>query len=151
MPTPFFNPDCITWLRFGEVEPPIHYRILHIDEAQRIADVIFKFPARDSIILHRHKAPNHTFVVQGEHHLYAPDGSLREVRPTGSYTVSPASEAPHREGGGAEDAIVLFSMRPLPGEILYEILDDAGQTIAELTLDTLQALFEAQQAEAAAA
>ena len=44
---------------------------------------------------------------------------------------------------------MLFSMRPLPGEILYQILDDAGQTIAELTLETLQALFEAQQAAAA--
>ena len=68
------------------------------------------------------------------------DGRLREVRPSGSYTVSPASEAPHREGGGAEDAIVLFSMRPEPGQKLYEILADDGTVIADITLDTLRAI-----------
>ena len=112
---------------------------------QRIADVLFRFDAEQQIVLHRHKALNHTFVVQGEHRVYEMDGRLRETRPTGSYTISPASETPHREGGGATDAIVLFSMRPQPGEILYEILDDAGQPIAEITLETLQAIFEAQK------
>ncbi len=144
MPTPYFNPDCITWLRFGEVEPPIHYRILQIDEAQRIADVIFKFPARDSIILHRHKAPNHTFVVQGEHHLYEPDGSLREVRPTGSYTVSPASESPHREGGGQEDVVVLFSMRPGEDNLLYELLDNDQNPVGVVTFGMLRELYKVQ-------
>ena len=41
-------------------------------------------------------------------------------------------------------------MRPQPGELLYEILDDAGETIAELSLETLQALFEASATEAEA-
>ena len=31
-------------------------------------------------MLHRHKAHNNTFVVQGEHRLYKPDGSLKEAR-----------------------------------------------------------------------
>ena len=140
-----FDERSIPWQPFGDL-PHFVFAIQHVDRAHRTADVLFKFAAGQQIVLHRHKALNHTFVVQGEHRLYEPDGRLREVRPAGTYTVTPASETPHREGGGAEDAIVLFSMRPLPGEILYEILDDAGQTIAELTLETLQALFEAQQA-----
>lgn len=140
-----FDTDAIRWQPFGDF-PHFAYSILQVDMARRIADVLFRFDAGQQIVLHRHKALNHTFVIRGEHRLYEPDGSLRETRPTGSYTLSPASETPHREGGGAEDTIVLFSMRPLPGEILYEILDDSGQIVAELTLETLQALFEAQQA-----
>lgn len=143
-----FDDSAIRWQPFGAF-PHFAFFILAVDPARRVADVLFRFDAGQQIVLHRHMALNHTFVVRGEHRLYETDGRLREVRPTGSYTVSPASEAPHREGGGAEDAIVLFSMRPLPGEILYQILDDAGQTVAELTLETLQALFEAQQAAAA--
>lgn len=137
-----FDERLIRWQPFGDF-PHFVFAILQVDMQQRIADVLFKFAAGQQIVLHRHKALNHTFVVQGEHRLYELDGRLREVRPTGSFTVSPPSETPHREGGGAEDCIVLFSMRPQPGELLYEILDDAGGTIAELSLETLQALFEA--------
>jgi 2,4'-dihydroxyacetophenone dioxygenase len=134
MPT-HFDANTIPWQPFGDF-PHFAFTILQVDMQQRIADVLFRFDANQQIVLHRHKALNHTFVVQGEHRLYEMDGRLREVRPTGSHTVSPANETPHREGGGATDAIVLFSMRPQPGEILYEILDDAGQPIAEITLET---------------
>ncbi len=149
MPT-HFDANTIPWQPFGDF-PHFAFSILQVDMQQRIADVLFRFDANQQIVLHRHKALNHTFVVQGEHRLYEMDGRLREVRPTGSHTVSPANETPHREGGGATDAIVLFSMRPQPGEILYEILDDAGQPIAEITLETLQAIFEVQQQAAAIA
>lgn len=40
-------------------------------------------------------------------------------------------------------------MRPAPGEILYEILDDQQQVIAELGLETLHGLFLAQGQPAA--
>lgn len=143
-----FDDSLIDWQPFGDF-PHFVYAIQHVDMEQRIADVLFKFAAGQQIVLHRHKALNHTFVLQGEHRIYEMDGRLREVRPTGSYTVSPASEAPHREGGGPDkDVIVLFSMRPQPGEKLYEILDDQGHLLAELTLETLAALFEARHATA---
>ena len=134
-----FDLDAIRWQPFGDF-PHFAYSILAVDMARRIADVLFRFDAGRQIVLHRHKALNHTFVIRGEHRLYELDGRLREVRPTGSYTVSPASETPHREGGGAEDAIVLFSMRPEPGQKLYEILADDGTVIADITLDTLRAI-----------
>lgn len=131
---------AIDWKPFGDF-PHFEFSILHVDPERGLADVVFKFHAGRQIVLHRHKALNHTLVLQGEHLIYEMDGRLRERRATGSYTVSPASEKPHREGGGEhEDVIVLFSMRPLPGELLYEILDDAGQKIAEITMETLQAL-----------
>ncbi|MCG2575892.1 regulator [Dechloromonas sp. XY25] len=142
MPSAHFDDQAIRWQPFGDF-PHFVFSILQVDMEQRIADVLFKFAAGQQIVLHRHKALNHTFVVRGEHHIYEMDGSRREVRPTGSYTISPASEAPHREGGGADDVIVLFSMRPKPGEVLYEVLDDDGHPVAEITLDTLYEIFRA--------
>lgn len=145
-----FDDHAIHWNRFGDFEPPFHYTILHLDERARIADVLFKLPANAQIVLHRHLALNHTFVVQGEHRLYEVDGRLREVRPAGSYTVSPASEKPHREGGGAQDAIVFFSIRPGRDEVLYELLDAGLQPIGTVTFEILVGLYQAQQAMAVA-
>jgi 2,4'-dihydroxyacetophenone dioxygenase len=139
-----FDDSAIRWQPFGDL-PHFVFAIQHVDMTQRIADVLFKFAAGQQIVLHRHKALNHTFVVSGEHRLYEMDGRLREVRPTGSYTVSPASETPHREGGGDQDVVVLFSMRPRPGEILYEVLGDDGQVIGEITLETLDEIQRATQ------
>ncbi len=83
-------------------------------------------------------------MIQGEHRLYEPSGRLKEVRPVGSYTVSPASDEPHREGGGDEDAIVLFSIRGSDG-VLYEILDDEQTVVATLGMQDFVGLYHAQQ------
>jgi quercetin dioxygenase-like cupin family protein len=144
-----FDDSAIEWQPFGDF-PHFVFSILQIDTRQQIADVIFKFAANQKIVLHRHKALNHTFVVQGEHRIYECDGTLREIRRPGSYTISPASEIPHREGGGEQDAIVLFSMRPQPGEILYEILDEQENVVAEINMDTLISIFEARKEPAQA-
>ncbi|HMW29988.1 regulator [Plasticicumulans sp.] len=146
MPEHTFDDSSIRWNRFGEFEPAFHFTILDIDESRRIADVLFRLPAEAQIVLHRHLVLNHTFVVQGEHRLYEPDGSLREARATGTHTVSPASERPHREGGGAQDAIVHFSIRPDGADDLYELLDDAGNPLARVTWPMLVELYRAQAA-----
>lgn len=142
-----FDDRLIPWKVFGEL-PHFHYHILHIDEAARIADVLFRFAAGEQIILHRHKALNLTFVIQGEHRLYEPDGRLKEARPSGRFTVSPASDDPHREGGGSTDAVVLFSIRPGTADELYEVLDDALNPIGQITFQTLVDLHRAAQAAA---
>ena len=146
MTTCHFDDHAIHWNRFGDFVPGFHYTILDVDEKSRVVDVLFKLPANEQIVLHRHRVLNHTFVVQGEHRLYESDGSLREARLTGSYTVSPASENPHREGGGEQDAIVFFSIRPGDDDVLYELLDDALNPIGTITFQTLVELHQAQQA-----
>lgn len=146
MNTCHFDDHAIHWNRFGDFVPAFHYTILALDEQSRIADVLFKLPANEQILLHRHRVLNHTFVVQGEHRLYETDGSLREVRPSGSYTVSPASEKPHREGGGEQDVIILFSIRPGNDEVLYELLDDELKPLGTITFQALVELYQAQQA-----
>lgn len=145
MTTYQFDDRAIAWTRFGDLLPAFHFAILNIDQKHRMAEVLFKFPAGEQIVLHRHCALNHTFVVQGEHRLYETDGSLREVRATGSYTVSPANEIPHREGGGEQDVVILFSIRPGTDELLYELLDDTLTPCGTVTFQTLVDLHQAQQ------
>ncbi|WP_150048049.1 cupin domain-containing protein [Methylomonas rhizoryzae] len=137
-----FDDSRIVWQTLDGFEY-LHYRILNIDPVHGVIDVLFKFAAGRQIVLHRHKVLNHTLVIQGEHRLYTPSGDLKEVRPQGSYTVSPASDEPHREGGGAIDAIVLFSIRGTD-PVFYQILDDEQQLIAELGWQQFADLYHAQ-------
>ncbi|MGR8981336.1 MAG: regulator [Gammaproteobacteria bacterium] len=130
-----FNDANIRWHTLRDYQHLL-YSILNIDEQNKIIDVIFKFAARQQIVLHRHKTVNNTFVIQGEHRLYEADGRLKEVRPVGSYTLSLPGEEPHREGGGDEDAIVLFSIRGSDG-VLYEILDEDCNVVATIGMQDL--------------
>lgn len=140
-----FDDRNIRWNTLGTYEH-LWYSILNIDEPRTSADVLFKFGANQRILLHRHMALNHTFVVQGEHRLYEPDGRVKEVRKVGSYTVSPANPGPHQEGGGADqDVIVLFSIRGSEG-ILYELLDADQKLIGTISMQDLKTLFETQRA-----
>ena len=93
--------------------------------------MLFKFDANEKIILHRHVVHNNTFVVQGEHRLYEPNGDIKEIRAVGSYKSSPPGDV-HREGGGFDqDVIVFFNIRGRDG-VLYELLDDDQKSIGTL-------------------
>ena len=140
MPTHAFDDSNIKWNRLGDYLH-LHYSILDIDEKNGIADVLFKFAANEKIVLHRHLAHNNTFVVQGEHRLYKPDGTLKEIRPVGSMTSSPPSDEPHREGGGDQDVIIAFSIRG--NGVLYQLLDEDLNQIGSISMQDLIALKNA--------
>ena len=119
------------------------FSILSVDEESHIVHVLFKFAANEKIILHRHMIQNNTFVVQGEHRLYEPDGTLKEIRPTGMYKSSPPGDV-HREGGGSDqDVIVFFDMRGRDG-VFYEILDDDQNVVAALSYADFLGAYKAQ-------
>ena len=126
-----FDDRHITWRTLEGIEH-LEFAILDIDQPSLIADIVFKFAAHQPIILHRHLAVNHMWVVQGEHRLFYADGSLKEIRPVGRYTRSQPSPEPHRECGGDEGAVVLFSIRGSQG-VLYELLDDDEQCVGTLS------------------
>lgn len=128
-----FDDSNIRWQRFGDVEH-LWLSVLDVDAKNRIVQVLFKFAANQQIVLHRHKTTNKTFVIQGEHRLYHPDGKLKEIRPTGRYTVSPPSDDPHREGGGDQDVVVMFTIYG-ENDALYELLDDQMNVIASISID----------------
>lgn len=137
-----FDDSRIRWHALPDIAH-LHYSILDIDPSNRIIDVLFKLAAGQRIVLHRHKVLNKTLVVQGEHCLYEATGELMEVRCAGTYTVSEPTDKPHREGGGEQDAIVLFSIRGGDG-VLYEILDDDMNRVGELSWQDFVDLYQAQ-------
>lgn len=131
--------NVVKWEQFGELEH-FRYSILHIDAAQQRAELLFKLEPHKPIILHRHGSLNKLLVLSGEHHIYNADGALSEIRSTGTYTVSEASDKPHSECGGDGGAIVLFSIFDNGGKPLYELMDESQNVIAVLTMADLVAL-----------
>ena len=138
-----FDDSNIQWSTLEGIEH-LAYSILDIDEKNKIVDVLFKLEPNRQIVLHRHMAVNHSFVIQGEHRLFEPNGELKEIRAVGSYTTSPASEESHRECGGEDGAVVLFSIRGSDG-VFYEVLDDQKNLVAALGMQDFVDLFEANK------
>ena len=135
-----FDESNITW-RTLEWLDNISFYVYNVDEVNRIVDVIFKFAANKRVMLHRHKAPYVTLVIQGELRFYGPDGRIKETRPAGSYVQGVANGEPHTEGGGDQDAIVFFSNRNVE-DALYEFLDEHGAPVQVLTLSDFKAQFD---------
>jgi hypothetical protein len=125
----------------------VAYHIYDLDEKNNIVDVIFKFAANKQAMLHRHKVPYRTLVVQGELRIYHANGELKEIRPTGSYVSTLPGGEPHRECGGDREAIVFFSNRNVE-DAVYEFLDNDLNPVVTLGLADFKALFEAQKGEA---
>ena len=146
-----FNESNVSWEPLpgpdGLPADHIEMSILNIDDQAHIVDVLFKFEARAKIVMHRHTSVFNTFVVKGEHHIYTPEGELTEVRPAGTYRCGQPSEEPHTEGGGNEDVVILFSLRPYDAEQpIYEILDEHQDVVATMNFNALKELHEAKAA-----
>src|SRR5882757_4376076 len=124
-----FDDRNINWQPLGEFK---HFMVAvyHVDEARKIVDFIIKYEPNERIVTHRHLAQTSTLVIQGEHRIYEPNGELKEIRPVGGYTSSPPAE-PHSEGGGADGAVIFYSLRA-DDERLFELYDDEMNSIAML-------------------
>jgi hypothetical protein len=140
MPNFTFDDRNIEWKRLADADH-LWLSVLDIDERNGLIHVLYKFAANEKILLHRHKTLNKTFVIQGEHRLYDPSGAIKEIRPVGSYKVSPPSPEPHREGGGGDEDVVVFFTIYGGAETLYEILDDDLEVVAPLTVEDFRALM----------
>ena len=112
-------------------------------ETAKVIDVLFKFAANQKIVLHRHVAASHTFVVQGEHLIYDSSEDLKEVRSVGTYKAGQPDEEPYADCGGDTDVVILFSLRPYNGGEIYEILDENHEVLSTITFDGIKELFEA--------
>ena len=137
-----FDDSNLTWRTLDWLEH-VSFHICNIDEENRIVDVIFKFAANTQAMLHQHKTPYITLVMQGELRFYRPNGDFKEVRPIGSYVCGVANGEPHREGGGDQDAIVFFSNRNVE-DAMYEFLDDELRPVVTVGFSDFKTLFEAQ-------
>lgn len=101
--------------------------------------------------IHRHTATTSVLVLEGEQHLWdvLPDGSRGDhrVRRAGDYALTSAEALPHLECGGSEGGVVYFGARSSHGK-LYEIIDEDGQVIVDVTMTSLLADFAADAADA---
>src|SRR5580704_17481865 len=137
-----FDDRNMRWYKLGDFEHFV-FAMLDVDVPGKIVDFVLKFPAHKQIFLHGQLALTNTLVVHGEHRFYEPNGVLKEVRPTGSYTSTPPGE-PHREGAGDGSGVVFCSVRGIDG-VLFELLDDALNVIGTLTMDDFLSAFKEQR------
>ena len=139
-----FDDRNLRWHKLGDLEHFVFY-VFDVNPEKGLVDFILKFEPNQRIILHRHLALTNTFVVQGEHRLYEPNGALKEIRSVGSYTSSQPGE-PHREGGGDQECVVFYSVRGKT-DVLFELLDDNRNIVGTLTTrDFIEALEEQKKA-----
>jgi hypothetical protein len=134
-----FDNRTIRWKQIDGIDH-LSLSVLDVDATNGVIHTVFKFAANERIILHRHLTLNKTMTLQGEHRLYHPDGELKEIRPTGRFTVAPPSDDPHREGGGDQDAVVLFAI--YGDGALYQALDDGENVVRTLTVEDFAGLLD---------
>lgn len=133
----------ITWLPFAGIEN-LELTLCDIDEARRVVDLMVRFAPNKTVTMHNHLAQTNMLIIQGELRIYEPDGSIRESRPAGRYYRGRTGDT-HSEGGGPEGAVVFYSMRCDDEPNVLDVMDDAGNVRATLTLDDVRAAWAAQQ------
>jgi hypothetical protein len=123
------------------------YTILGWDLAAGTLDMVVRWRGDGGHCpLHRHVATTTVLVLAGEQHLWdvLPGGSRgpHRVRRAGDYALSTGDAHPHLERGGSDGGLVFFGNHSRDGR-LYEIHDEAGKWIADVTLESLVADWQA--------
>jgi len=138
-----FDQSNTRWFPLGDFKH-LELSMLAVDRPNKIVDFMVKFHANGVVFNHRHLAETRIFVVQGEHRIYELDGTLKEVRKTGSYTVS-APGGVHSEGAGDVDCIVTYNIRGNGRDEMFDVLDEAGETVGKIGFEDFAALYDAQK------
>jgi len=125
------------------------YTILGYDLAAGTLDMLVRWDGDGGHCpIHRHTATTTVLVLEGEQHLWdiAPDGSRGEerIRRAGDYALTVAEALPHLERGGDDGGLVFFGSHSDSGQ-LYDILDDDGNVVVNVTMETLIADWKANR------
>jgi hypothetical protein len=147
-----FDPSRHRW-REVVGEPGLSYKVRHdytilgYDLAAGTLDMVVRWKADGGHCpIHRHTATTSVLVLEGEQHLrdIHPDGSRgpERVRRAGDYALTVGDALPHLEHGGAEGGLVFFGSHSSDGR-LYEICDESGKFVADVTLEALVADWKA--------
>lgn len=144
-----FDDRTIAWRPFAGFDG-LYYHLLGVDHAAQVVDMLMKFDPDTKCVPHRHVGPTKTLVLEGEHSLFDPAGHdpvATSVRPAGAFAANRGDEA-HIEGGGRDGAVILLMMTAVDGRV-YDILDEDGTVVRQITLADFQRGFEKQQRAAA--
>jgi hypothetical protein len=144
------DPEQYRWLEItgsGNSSYAIHHdlSILGYDRDAGTIDLLIRFDdAGGHCQAHRHLTTTSVLVLEGEQHIdeLRPGGErVHKVRKAGEYHLTPGDPYPHMERGGPEGAVVFFSHHTSDGR-LYEIVDDDGNPLATVTIESLIATWE---------
>ena len=141
-----FDDRNITWRNFDFLGT--QYYVQAVDAAMGTVDVLIKFQANTPGKLHQHLMGYSTFVLQGELRFWRPDGSLKEIRTTGSYVHGAANGEPHSEGAGDQAAIVLYSIRGGTGD-MFAVFEEGSDEVHKIGFADFQAALADQVATGA--
>lgn len=134
----------IQWQPFAGIEN-LELSLCDVDEERKVVDLLVRFAPNQTVTMHNHLARTNMFIIQGELRIYEPDGSVREVRPAGRYYPGKTNDA-HSEGGGADGAVVFYSMRADERDEVLQVLADDESVIATITMNDVRDTWAAQQA-----
>jgi hypothetical protein len=156
-----FDDSRITWRRFAAALPPdadgrhpsdgLSYWVLGVDTDRDVVDILFRLAPGAVCQPHRHLGPTATFVVAGAQQNYTHrDGhwTVIEDRPAGFFTSNNGDHT-HREGGGPDGAVVHLTMAAVDG-VVWHVLDDDSQVIAEARLTDFSHVLELQHGNSTA-
>lgn len=126
------------------------YTILGWDEGAQTLDMVVRWHGDGGHCpIHRHVSTTTVLVLAGEQHLWdvAPDGSrgAHKMRRAGDYHLMTGDTLPHLERGGPEGGLAFFGNHCKNG-LLYELVDEENKVIADVTIATLVADWEANAA-----
>lgn len=148
MPESAFDPDRYAWrLVTGGTELSYKvrhdYTILGYDLAAGTLDMVVRWQGDGGHCpIHRHTATTTILVLEGEQHLWDlhPDGTRgkEKVRRAGDYALTVGDALPHLERGGKKGGTVFFGNHASDGR-LYEILDEEGKVVVDVTMESLLA------------
>ncbi len=124
------------------------YTILGCDLAAGTLDMLVRWRGDGGHCpIHRHVSTTTVLVIAGEQHLWdlSPDGTrgAHRVRRTGDYALTVGDDTlPHLERGGAEGGVTFFGNHSRDGR-LYEIFDEEGKLVMDVTMELLLADWQA--------
>ena len=126
---------------------PIHHDlcILAHDRDAGTIDLLIRFDDHGGHChAHRHITTTSVLVLEGEQHLdeLRPGGErVHKVRKAGEHHLTTGDPYPHLERGGPEGGVLFFSHHTDDGR-LYEIVDDDGNVVSTVTIDSLVAAWD---------
>ena len=152
MPPSAFDPGRQRW-REVKGEPGLSYKVRHdytilgYDLAAGTLDMVVRWAGDGGHCpIHRHVATTTVLVLEGEQHLWDvhPDGSRgpERVRRAGDYALTVGDAHAHLERGGPAGGLVFFGNHSSDGR-LYEITDETGKLVVDVTMEALVADWKA--------
>jgi len=123
------------------------YAILGYDLAAGTLDMLVRWKGDGGHCpIHRHMSTTTVLVLEGEQHLWDvyPDGTRgpHRIRRAGDHALNVADPHPHLERGGPEGGLVFFGNHSRDG-LLYDVYDEGGQLVANVTMELLVADWKA--------